>query len=134
MADLQARVDCLLKENGEHKSQVAAREAQLQEAEALKAVAFEELVRVREDRNKANIISRKFHNFVGHPGDVVNKVRLYDKSVGQSRASLAPKPVSGGLQSEDGEAIEGDSNTPPTGWLATNHSIASHLATNPGTG
>ena len=93
IADLQARVDCLLRENGELKSEVAAREAQLQEAEALKVATFEELVYVREDRNKANAISWKVHNFVGHPGDVVNKARLYNKSVGQLGALPAPKGI-----------------------------------------
>ena len=49
MADLQTRVDCLLRANGELRSQVAAREAQLKEAEVLKVVEFKELVRARED-------------------------------------------------------------------------------------
>ena len=44
MKDLQAWVNYLLKENGELKSQVAARKAQLQEAETLKVIVFEELV------------------------------------------------------------------------------------------
>ena len=61
--------------------------------EALKAAAFEELVSAREDRNKANAISRKFHDFVEHPSDVVNKARLYDESVGQLGASPAPKVI-----------------------------------------
>ena len=37
MVDLWARVDCLFKENGELKSQVAAKEEQLKGVEALKA-------------------------------------------------------------------------------------------------
>ena len=91
--DLQAWVDCLLKENGGLKSQVVAIEAQLKEVGALKAAAEEELVRTQEDRNKVLAISWKFHNFIGHPGDVVNKTRLYDESMGQLGASLSPKVI-----------------------------------------
>ena len=93
MADLRAQVDYLLKENGELKSQVATGEAQLKEVGALKAAVEEELVRTREDRNKAIAISWKFHNFIEHPSDVVNKARLYDKSIGQPGASLGSKII-----------------------------------------
>ena len=93
MADLQARVDCLLRENGELRSQAATREAQLKEMEALKAVAFEESMRVQEDLNKANAISLKFHNFVGHPGNVVNKVQLHNESTCQPGALPASKVI-----------------------------------------
>ena len=70
-----------------------ARKAQLKEAEALKAAAFEKLVRVWEDGNKAVSISRKFHDFVGHPGNVINKVRLYNEIAGQPEASRAPNVI-----------------------------------------
>ena len=45
MEDLQARIDCLLKENPDLKTQAANREEKLKEAEALTATAFEENVR-----------------------------------------------------------------------------------------
>ena len=35
-------------------------------------------------------------------------------------------PVFGGLQCKDGEAVEGDTNAPPTSWAATNYFAASH--------
>ena len=57
--------------------------AQLQGMMALKAAADEELVCAREDRNKAVAISLKFHDFVGHPGDVINKARLYNEGTSQ---------------------------------------------------
>ena len=92
-ADFQAKVDYLLKENGELRSQVAIRKVQLKEAEALKTVAFEDLVCPREHRDKAVAIFQKFHNFVGHPSDVVNKALLYNKSMGQPRVMPAPKVI-----------------------------------------
>ena len=57
MANLQARVDCLFKENSELKSYAATREAQLKEVGALKVAVEEELVCAREDWNKAIAIS-----------------------------------------------------------------------------
>ena len=80
MEDLQARIDCLLKENADLKTQIANREEKLKEAEALTVAAFEEKVRAQEDREK---VARKFHAFVGYLGDVVNKARLYDNSIGK---------------------------------------------------
>ena len=93
MVDLQAWVDCLLKENGKLRSQVATWEVQVQEAKTLKAIVFEDLVRAREDRDKAVSISLKFHDFVGHLSNVVNKTRLFDKSAGQLGASPASKVI-----------------------------------------
>ena len=66
---------------------------QLQEAETLKAIAFEDLVRAREDRDKVVSISLKFHNFVGHPGDIINKAWLYDESACEPGASSALKVI-----------------------------------------
>ena len=96
MADLQAQVDCLLKKNRELKIQVAERESQRKEVEELKdrTKALEEkLVCAREDRNKAVVISRKFHDFIGHPGDVVNKARLYKESTSKPGSLSRPKII-----------------------------------------
>ena len=46
---------------------------------ALKAATDAELVQAQEDRDRVEAIFCKFHEFVGQPGDVVNKARLYDK-------------------------------------------------------
>ena len=43
--DLQAQIDSMLKENADMKTHAANREEKLEEAEALKAAAFEEKVR-----------------------------------------------------------------------------------------
>ena len=89
------KVDCIFKENGELKTQVEER-SWLKEIEQLKSwtkAMEEELVRAREDRNKAIAISEKFHNFIGHLGDVINKARLYDESMGQPGASPGSKII-----------------------------------------
>ena len=93
MADLQARVDCLLKENGELKSQVTTKEVELKEMEALKATTKAKLMGAWERQNKALAISRKFHDFIGHAGDVINKAQLYNEGMGQPGASPRPKVI-----------------------------------------
>ena len=47
MEDLQARIDCLLKENADLKTQVANWEEKLKEAKGLTTAAFEEKVRAQ---------------------------------------------------------------------------------------
>ena len=79
MEDLRAWIDCLLKENTELKMQVADRNDKLKDAEALIVTAFEEKIRAQEKREKAFTMARKFHAFVGYPGDMVTKARLYDE-------------------------------------------------------
>ena len=79
LADLQARTNCLLQENSELKAWVVSQEAELQGMRDLKAAMDVELVRAREDRDRAEAISCKFHEFVEQPRDVINKARLYDE-------------------------------------------------------
>ena len=81
MEDLRAQIDCLLKENAELKTQVADQDEKLKEAETLMAAAFEEKVWAQEEPEKAVTMARKFHAFVGYPGDVVTKARVYDESM-----------------------------------------------------
>ena len=38
-------------------------------------------------------VARKFQEYVGNPGDVVNKAKLYDKGVQQLGAAFEPKIV-----------------------------------------
>ena len=91
MEDLQARIDCLLKENVELKMQVADRDDKLKEAEALTATTFEEKVWAQEEREKVVTMARKVHAFVGNPGDVVTKARVYDKSMKKPEVVPASK-------------------------------------------
>ena len=69
MTDLQARVDCLLKENGELRTQVEEGKALRKEAEELKdrIKALEvEVKSAREDWDKAMEVARKIHAFMGY--------------------------------------------------------------------
>ena len=93
LANLQAKVDYLLKENSELKTHVTSQVAQLHGMRALKATVDEELVSAQEDRDKAEAISHKFHEFVGHLGDVVNKAWLYDEGSSQQRTPNGAKIV-----------------------------------------
>ena len=90
MEDLRARIDCLLKENAELKTQVANRDDKLKEGEALTATAFEEKVWSQEEREKVVTMAQKVHAFVGYPGDVVTKTRLYDESMKKSEVVPVP--------------------------------------------
>ena len=54
---------------------------------------MEELKCAREDWNKATAISSKFHNFLGHLGDIVNKAQLYDESTSQPGTLSGPKII-----------------------------------------
>ena len=81
LTDLQAWVDCLLKENGELKTKVEEGEALRKEMMELKdriAALEEEVKTVWEERDKSKEVAQKIHSFMGFPGDVVNKARLYD--------------------------------------------------------
>ena len=93
MAHLQARVDCLLKDNGELKNQVKAKEVELREVEALKVMVEVELVVARRVRDEVTTISRMFQDFVGNSGNVINKARLYDQGMNQSGALTRRKIV-----------------------------------------
>ena len=81
LTDLQARVDCLLKENAELKTKVEEGEAlrkEMVELKDLNAALEEEVKTAREEWDKSKEVARKIHAFMGFPGDVVNKERLYD--------------------------------------------------------
>ena len=82
MTDLQARVDCLFKENRELKTRVEEDQALRKETEELKdriTVLEAEVKSVGEEWNKAKEVAQKIHAFMGYPGDVVNKECLYDQ-------------------------------------------------------
>ena len=91
MEDLRARIDCLLKENVKLKMQVANWDEKLKEVEALTTTAFKEKVWAQEEREKAFTMARKLHAFVGYPGDVVTKARLYDECMKKLQVVPAPK-------------------------------------------
>ena len=76
--ELRARIAGLLKDNAGLQAQVADQDRKLEEAEAQAAAAVEGRIRAEAKREKWHGVSRKFFDFVGFPGDVVTKARLYD--------------------------------------------------------
>ena len=84
LTDLQAKVDCLLKENGELKMKVEEGEALRKEMGELKdwiAALEEEVKTAQADRDKAKEVVIKIHSFLGFLGDVLNKARLYNQGL-----------------------------------------------------
>ena len=72
MADLQARVDYLLRENRELKTQVEELKGKIETMEV-------ELVAAQKEWDEVTAINRTFWYFIKNPGDVINKVKLYDE-------------------------------------------------------
>ena len=75
---------------------MAERKAQMKEVEEFKIqtkTLEEELERTREDRDKAVATAQKFHDFIGHLDDVVNKAGLYDERTGQPGSLSKPKII-----------------------------------------
>ena len=96
MTDLQVRVDCVLKKNGELRTWVEEGKALRKEEEELKdgIKALEaEVMSAREDRDKAVEVAWKIHAFVGYPHDVVNKAGLYDHCTKQPETSSRSKVI-----------------------------------------
>ena len=83
---LQAWVECLLKKNVELKTKKEEGKALWKETVELKdriAALEEEVKTAREERDKSKEVARKIHAFMGFPGNVVNKARLYDQVLKQ---------------------------------------------------
>ena len=79
--DLQARMDCLLKENTELRAQVDEGDALRVENKELNdrmKEAEKEVKVARMERDKSKEIAQKVCKFLGSPGDVLNKARLFD--------------------------------------------------------
>ena len=86
LSDLQARVDCLLKENGELKVKAEEGDALRKEVEELKnriAAVEKEVKTARIEWDKSKEVAQKIHGYMGYPGDVLNKARLYDHDLKQ---------------------------------------------------
>ena len=96
LTDLQARVDCLLKENGKLKTKVEEGEALRKETVELKdrIIALEEEAKTaRAERDKAKEVAWKIHSFLGFLGDVLNKARLYDQGLRQPKTASGEKMI-----------------------------------------
>ena len=86
VSDLQARMDCLLKENGELRRKADEGNAIWKENGELKdwiRAMEKEVKTARAERDKAKEVTQKVCGFLGNPGDVFNKARLYDHDLKQ---------------------------------------------------
>ena len=94
LTDLQAWMDCLLKENAELRARVDEGDALWAENKELKdrMKEAEKEVRVaRTERDKSKEIAQKVCKFLGSPGDVLNKARLFDHSLKQPATEFGVK-------------------------------------------
>ena len=86
VSDLQARMDCLLKENGELRAKADEGDALRKENGELKdriRAMEKEVKTARAERDKSKEVTQKVCGFLGNPGDVFNKARLYDHGLKQ---------------------------------------------------
>ena len=86
LTDLQARMDCLLKENVELRAKADEGDALQTENKELKdrmKEAEKEAKAARTERDRSKEIAQKVSKFLGSPGDVLNKARLFDHGLKQ---------------------------------------------------
>ena len=84
LTDLQARMDCLLRENEELRAKTEEGNTLRKEVEDLKnqiRVAEKEVKTARAERDKTKEVAQKVQAFLGNPGNVLNKARLFDHSL-----------------------------------------------------
>ena len=94
VSDLQARMDCLLKENGELRRKPDEGDPIRKENEELKdwIRTMEKVVKTaRAERDKSKEVTQKVCGFLGNSGDVLNKARLYDHSLRQPSTDSSVK-------------------------------------------
>ena len=86
VSDLQARMDCLLKENGELRAKADESDAIRKENGELKdriRAMEKEVKTARAEQDKSKEVTQKVCGFLGNPDDVLNKARLYDHGLKQ---------------------------------------------------
>ena len=86
LADLQARMDCLLRENGELRAKAEEGDALRKEVGELKnriKTVEKEVKTARAEQDKSKEVAQKVHGFLGNPGDVLNKAQLFDHGLKQ---------------------------------------------------
>ena len=86
LTDLEARMDCLLKENVELRAKADEGDALRTENKELKdqiKEAEKEVKATRTERDRSKEIGQQVSKFLGSPGDVLNKARLFDHGLKQ---------------------------------------------------
>ena len=94
LTDLQARMDCLLRENKELRTKAEEGNTLWKEVEDLKnriRVAEKKVKTARAERDKTKEVAQKVQAFLGNPGDVLNKARLFDHGLKQPTTDFGVK-------------------------------------------
>ena len=94
LTDLQAQMDCLLKENVELRARADEGDALRSENKELKdrmKEAEKEVKAARIERDKSKEIVHKVSKFLGSPGDVLNKARMFDHGLKQPASDSGVK-------------------------------------------
>ena len=94
LTDLQARMDCLLRENGELRAKAEEGDALRKEVEDLKnriKAAEKEVKTARAKQDKLKEVAQKVHGFLENPDDVLNKARLFDHGLKQPTTDSSVK-------------------------------------------
>ena len=74
-------MDCLLRESGELRAKAEEGDALRKEVGELKnriKAVEKEVKTVRAEWDKSKEVAQKVHGFLGNPGDILNKARLFD--------------------------------------------------------
>ena len=87
-------MDCLLKDNGELRAKADEGDALRKEIGELKdriKVVEKKAKAIRAERDKSKEVAQKVYGFLGNPGDVLNKARLFDHGLKQSTTDFGVK-------------------------------------------
>ena len=94
LTDLQARMDYLLRENGELRAKAEEGDALRKEVEDLKnwiKMVEKEVKTARAKRDKSKEVAQKVCGFLGKPGNVLNKAWLFDHGLKQPATDFGVK-------------------------------------------
>ena len=94
LTDLQARMDCLLKENVELRARADKGDALRAENKELKdrmKEAEREAKATQTERDKSKEVAQRVSKFLGSPGDMLNKARLFDHGLKQPATNSGVK-------------------------------------------
>ena len=96
LTDLQVRMDCLLKENVELRAKADEGDALRTENKELKdrvKEAEKAVKTARTERDRSKEIAQQVSKFLGSPGDVLNKARLFDHGLKQPATDSGVKMI-----------------------------------------